>query len=870
MASNYYSTRWTWPESFNVQDILQIPSVVKGRFSTGTEETTYSGWYAEKSTQGPITIVEVKLYYVNSWTVVDGIESDTPFDKELVFTLNYTGVTGERQWSNDKYKSILFNDPKYDYNGNTSLINFVNKYLKYTPDNNYIHLYQNNNKILVDAAIRDDKGYTISKHYATKSAVETSINDIKVELNNKIEANTSAIESNSNNITNNTGRIENLEEKIKTINPLSWIEITKAQYDNYVSTGATKYEVTDLSTIENPEEGNVAQLTEEENVTYYRYGIYQIKDLGKRVDELDSKVVIVQGIAQAAQSTANINTTNISSLTTKVETNTANISKNSSDLNNLDSKITNINNTLTSKTEEIENNLNTTNTEVTKLKETVDSLGAYDLEQIQRDLTAVQNTAATNSSNISSNSAAITTLQQKDNEQDEKLANYKNLIDANTESISTAKGTIPTDAPANVDRNPTIAKNAVDIANLKTSVEQLDFSPEEIQSLKSGIQELADAKQQIETNKTNIANNTNLINTNISELEKKIQTNANNISTNTTSISNLTTNLSNLKGSLSASAPENTRTNPTVFANAEDIATLNNKIEALNLTPEEVLELKQSIEDISAAKQQIEINKNNISSNLNKIEALETRTADIESNLQIIDNKTIQNATDISAANKNIAQNATDIRTANTNIQANADAIAETNERLDNLSLTPEDVQDLKNQVETNKTNIAAANTSIEELKTSVDANKVSIGKIENSVTGLDTRIATNTNNISSLSTSVAANANNISLLTNKINNKQDILSAGENITIEKNTEGNTIISAKSTKTSWGDIKGSITNQIDLDQALIKDSENIDTEEITTLEESKLTFSSLDARLTVVENKINDILIRLEKLEKGE
>lgn len=870
MASNYYSTRWTWPESFNVQDILQIPSVVKGRFSTGTEETTYSGWYAEKSAQGPITIAEVKLYYVNSWTIVDGTESDTPFDKELVFTLDYTGVTGERQWSNDKYKSILFNDPKYDYNGNTSLINFINKYLEYTPDNNYIHLYQNNNKILVDAAIRDGQGYTISKHYATKSAVETSINDTKTELNKEIAANKTAIENNSKNITNNTGRIENLEEKIKTINPLSWIEITKAQYDNYVSAGATKYEVTDLSSIDNPEEGNVAQLTEETNVTYYRYGIYQIKDLGKRVDELDSKIVIVQGIAQAAQSTANTNTTNISSLTTKVEKNTTDISKNSSDLKDLDSKITNINNTLTSKTEEIENNLNTTNTEVTNLKKTVEGLGAYDLEQIQKDLTAVQNTAATNSTNISSNSAAITVLQQKDSEQDEKLTNYKKLIDANTESISTARGSIPTDAPTNVDKNPTIAKNAVDIANLKTAVEQLDFSPDEIQSLKDGIQELADAKQQIETNKTNIANNTTLINNNTSELEKKIQANTNNISINTTSISNLTTDLSNLKGSLSASAPDNTRKNPTVFANAEDIATLNNKVEALNLTPEEVLELKQSIEDISAAKQQIEANKNNISSNLNKIEALETRATSIESNLQIIDNKTIQNATDISTANKNITQNATDIKTANTNIQANTDAIAETNKRLDNLSLTPEDVQDLKNQVETNRTDIAAANSSIEELKTSVDANKVSIGKIENSVTGLDSRIATNTNNISNLSTSVATNANNISLLTDKVNSKQDILNAGENITIEKNDEGKTIISAKSTETSWGDIKGSIVDQTDLDQALIKDSDNVDTEEITTPEESKLTFSSLDVRLTAVENKINDILTRLENLEKGE
>lgn len=51
----------------------------------------------------------------------------------------------------------------------------------------------------------------------------------------------------------------------------SWIEITKEQYDNYVSTGVTRYEVTDLFTINDPEGGQVAQLTIGQNIIYYRY-----------------------------------------------------------------------------------------------------------------------------------------------------------------------------------------------------------------------------------------------------------------------------------------------------------------------------------------------------------------------------------------------------------------------------------------------------------------------------------------------------------------------------------------------------------------------------------------------------------------------
>lgn len=57
-----------------------------------------------------------------------------------------------------------------------------------------------------------------------------------------------------------------------------WKEIEKTQYDNYISTGAKKYEVTDLSSIDAPKEGNVAQLTQGTNITYYRYQDINIKD----------------------------------------------------------------------------------------------------------------------------------------------------------------------------------------------------------------------------------------------------------------------------------------------------------------------------------------------------------------------------------------------------------------------------------------------------------------------------------------------------------------------------------------------------------------------------------------------------------------
>lgn len=156
-------------------------------------------------------------------------------------TLAYQRITGAAHGWTRNCRTIYFNDETII---NKELYNWLNKWASFkteandTKMYNYIHLYHNNQKILVDAAIRDAKGHKIDIWYASKNDLKTvqqnvestysiaftnqqTINEILKSLTgpdtNNVAGFVEQLKNISTNLTDLQGRVTVVEERLDAI-----------------------------------------------------------------------------------------------------------------------------------------------------------------------------------------------------------------------------------------------------------------------------------------------------------------------------------------------------------------------------------------------------------------------------------------------------------------------------------------------------------------------------------------------------------------------------------------------------------------------------------------------------------------------------
>lgn len=191
MVTNLRGTTWKIDE---VKNYEQVRAQVKfSVFPTKTSSITCTEFVAE------IYSAPIYLYHI----VYKGVDGSvyTPYF--------YSGATGGN-WDNvncPNFHTIVFDDTE-DIE-NPSLVKWINKNATFIPKNKYVHLYRNNEKIIVDAAFRDAAGYLIHERYVTKKE--------KKDLLEKIDKLTVDFDDLDERVQENLSSIQNLESIVTSL-----------------------------------------------------------------------------------------------------------------------------------------------------------------------------------------------------------------------------------------------------------------------------------------------------------------------------------------------------------------------------------------------------------------------------------------------------------------------------------------------------------------------------------------------------------------------------------------------------------------------------------------------------------------------------
>lgn len=246
--------------------------------------------------QGNITVCKKLIAEIYSKegasTVRYWVKYITEGDVEIT-AYNYSSTTDydRLKWAAEYYRNITFTEDTED----PKLIEWCQLNGVLVPNNTYIHLYRNNNKILVDAAIRDGLGYTISDHYNTKAdhnLLKSRVKTLEDKLGNDEEGLTAAILANTRSIN-------------ELIDLTEHLDITTQQVDDLVE-AFKELEGIDLSDL-------AARVTyAEKNISTNEEAI---KLVDKEVVKMNNRL-----------------TTAINTNTANIATNTANISTNTNDI----------------------------------------------------------------------------------------------------------------------------------------------------------------------------------------------------------------------------------------------------------------------------------------------------------------------------------------------------------------------------------------------------------------------------------------------------------------------------------------------------------------------------------------------------------
>lgn len=204
----------------------------------------------------------------------------------------------------------------------------------------------------------------------------------------------------------------------------------------------------------------------------------------------------------------------------------------------------------TQRIQEVQNNLDQTNTNVTNLTQRVSTT--------ESDITAIESKDAEQDNSISQINTNITALQQKNTQQDTAIQQVQTNLDNEVSALESTIQSVKTEIETDYDEQ---------ISGLQ---QQITSNDGDITALQSG---LATANQNISSNTTKINGNTS----SITALQQRCTTIEGNVSTNTSNISALTTRVGTAESNIQTQTSRVNTLNATVSGHTTQITALQNE-----------------------------------------------------------------------------------------------------------------------------------------------------------------------------------------------------------------------------------------------------------------------------------------------------
>lgn len=486
-----------------------------------------------------------------------------------------------------------------------------------------------------------DKIENFNPELATKYVTQTEFQETKNNLLSRIQVNSNSIVSLNEGVASNTSSIIQLQEQLNSLE-FSPEEIEQLRQDvadavettnnfasqvivNSQSINDNKTELLRINDVltshDNRINNNVAEIVKNTNAIESQSAVIQqqssdIQQLRNDVDSLsispDEINELKTSVNQAVAKVEELNET-VGGFDTRITENTNNIDTNKQDIatnkDNIESNASNI-----------EKNTNAIN----DLSKKVDDLNLSqediaDLKESVKDISQMKEDIETNKTSISNNSQSISDLESEFGNLETDFGNLSTLVGGFDERISNVESQTNSNST-------TIGTHTTQIENINNRLDNLSVTPEDIQQLQQSVNDLSNEIPQI---KSDIETNSN-----------DILINKNSIDGHTQSLNSQASLIQSNKTAIEKNAEDISKNESAILKNAEDILSTNNRIDNLDLSPEDVADLKASVdqfsEDIGELQTSVTENTSNIASNTNNIN---NNSSLIEANRVAIANK---------------------------------------------------------------------------------------------------------------------------------------------------------------------------------------------------------------------------------------
>lgn len=486
-----------------------------------------------------------------------------------------------------------------------------------------------------------DKIENFNPELATKYVTQTEFQETKNNLLSRIQVNSNSIVSLNEGVASNTSSINQLQEQLNSLE-FSPEEIEQLRQDvadavettnnfasqvivNSQSINDNKTELLRINDVltshDNRINNNVAEIVKNTNAIESQSAVIQqqssdIQQLRNDVDSLsinpDEINELKTSVNQAVAKVEELNET-VGGFDTRITENTNNIDTNKQDIatnkDNIESNASNI-----------EKNTNAIN----DLSKKVDDLNLSqediaDLKESVKDISQMKEDIETNKASISNNSQSISDLESEFGNLETDFGNLSTLVGGFDERISNVESQTNSNST-------TIGAHTTQIENINNRLDNLSVTPEDIQQLQQSVNNLSNEIPQI---KSDIETNSN-----------DILINKNSIDGHTQSLNSQASLIQSNKTAIEKNAEDISKNESAILKNSEDILSTNNRIDNLDLSPEDVAELKASVdqfsEDIGELQTSVTGNTSNIASNTNNIN---NNSSLIEANRVAIANK---------------------------------------------------------------------------------------------------------------------------------------------------------------------------------------------------------------------------------------
>ena len=182
-----------------------------------------SVWFSSRSQSFKQIIAEIYSYGIQWFYHIQYVTHND----EKITVYEYNGTTGA-WWAHQDYRTIKFDADKDAED--IGLLNWIKQNATFVPLELYVHFYPENKKVLVDAAIRDSAGYIIADYYTPITS--------HLVLKDEIKTLKTSIYSDDGLISTSTAHTSAIQELNKRLDQIT-DKLTPKQIDALLSAFAT-------------------------------------------------------------------------------------------------------------------------------------------------------------------------------------------------------------------------------------------------------------------------------------------------------------------------------------------------------------------------------------------------------------------------------------------------------------------------------------------------------------------------------------------------------------------------------------------------------------------------------------------------------